>query len=211
MKRLLDLVVTSVVLLLVSPILLIVAIAVRLDSPGPILFRQGRLGKDRKIYQIFKFRTMVVNAEHIGAGLFNYKDDPRITRIGRFLRRTSLDELPQLFNVIKGDMSLVGPRPPVSYELGDPTAFTGDLLRRFSVRPGITGLAQVSGRNELSWDEKIRYDMKYLSDFEKFGFLLDLKLLALTAVKVMRMQDTYELPENQEKDAFRMNPPPDER
>lgn len=211
MKRLLDLVVTCVLLLLASPILLAIAVAVRLDSPGPILFRQGRIGKDRKIYQIFKFRTMIVGAEQLGTGLFNYRDDPRITRIGRFLRRTSLDELPQMLNVIIGDMSLVGPRPPVSYELGDPTTFTGDLLRRFSVRPGITGLAQISGRNELSWEDKIRYDMKYLTDFQRFGILLDLKLLVLTAVKVMRMQNTYELPENLEKDASRMNSTPPER
>jgi lipopolysaccharide/colanic/teichoic acid biosynthesis glycosyltransferase len=207
-KRIFDLLIATIVLALILPILLAIAIAVRLDSKGPIFFRQARLGRGLVPFDIFKFRTMVVNAEKMGAGLFNYSADPRITRVGRLLRRTSLDELPQLINVFRGDMSLVGPRPPVTYELGDPAAFGPDLIRRFTVRPGVTGLAQVNGRNELSWDDKIRQDLKYISDFQKYGILLDIKIIAQTAVKVVRMESTFEDPANQAKDAARMQPPP---
>jgi lipopolysaccharide/colanic/teichoic acid biosynthesis glycosyltransferase len=208
MKRLLDLVLASFVLIVLLPLLLLIALAVRLDTKGSVFFKQGRLGKDRIPFDIYKFRTMVVNAETMGSGLFNYANDPRITRVGRILRRTSLDELPQLINIFQGKMSLVGPRPPVTYELGDPDHFNADLIQRFTVKPGVTGLAQVSGRNELSWDDKIKFDLKYICDFKKFGILLDLKIIALTAVKVLRMEGSFELEENKAKDSARMTQPP---
>lgn len=144
---------------------------------------------------MFKFRTMIENAEHMGTGLFNYKNDFRVTKVGAFLRKSSLDELPQLINVLIGDMSLVGPRPPVTYELGNYDELSSMYKKRFAVPAGITGLAQISGRNELSWDEKIQYDNQYIDAFQEYGVLLDLKIIFLTIVNIFRMKDIYETPE----------------
>jgi len=148
---------------------------------------------------------MVVGAERMGTGLFNYSNDPRVTKVGRFLRDYSLDELPQLFNILKGDMSFVGPRPPVTYELGDYKNFDGLLKQRFIMKPGVTGLAQINGRNELSWDEKIVFDNKYITDFRRFGILLDIKILFITVFKVLRNEGSHELEKNAEKDMARIN------
>ena len=141
---------------------------------------------------MYKFRSMVVNAESMGAGLFNYENDPRVTRTGRFLRTSSLDELPQLWNVVKGDISIVGPRPCVVYELGDFDTLNRKYKKRFEVRGGITGLAQIKGRNENSWDEKVTYDNIYIDKFKKQGIWLDIKIIAGTVAKVFRKQDIYE-------------------
>ena len=135
---------------------------------------------------------MIVNAEQMGAGLFNYKDDPRVTRVGRFLRKSSFDELPQCINVIKNDMSLVGPRPSVTYELGDFETLNRRYKKRFSVKAGLTGLAQVKGRNNISWDEKVEYDNQYVDAFQKKGILIDIKILALSVVKVFKKENIYE-------------------
>ena len=139
---------------------------------------------------------MVENAETMGTGLFNYKDDHRVTRVGQFLRKTSLDELPQLFNILKGEMSFVGPRPPVTYELGNYNEFSDELKKRFIVKPGVTGFAQIKGRNELSWDEKIQYDLNYIESFYKWGILLDLKILITTVFVVFFMIGNNEKIEN---------------
>lgn len=191
-KRFFDILLCSVALVLLIPVWLILAIAIKCDSKGPVLFAQERRTKGGRLFRMYKFRSMVVNAESMGAGLFNYENDPRVTKVGRFLRNSSLDELPQLWNVVKGDLSLVGPRPCVSYELGDFDTLNKRYKKRFEVRGGITGLAQVKGRNENSWDEKVTYDNLYIEQFKKQGVWLDIKILAGTVFKVFKKQDIYE-------------------
>lgn len=192
LKRLFDAILSATLLIALIPVWLIIAVAIKCDSKGPVLFAQERRTKDGRIFKMYKFRSMVINAESMGAGLFNYKDDPRVTRVGRFLRNTSLDELPQLWNVVKGDLALVGPRPPVSYELGEFETLNKKYKKRFGVRGGITGLAQIKGRNENSWDEKVTYDNLYIDQFKREGVWLDVKILVGTAVKVFKKQDIYE-------------------
>jgi exopolysaccharide biosynthesis polyprenyl glycosylphosphotransferase len=190
-KRTLDRVAAITGLLVLSPMLLAVALAVRLTTPGPALFRQRRIGEQGREFQVLKFRTMYEDAEQRLAGLlvrnecdgllFKIRDDPRITPLGRLLRRTSLDEFPQLLNVVRGDMSLVGPRPlPVA-----DSDFEGPVRRRLLVKPGITGLWQVSGRSELSWEDAVRLDLYYV---ENWSITLDL-LILLRTVKVMFGRD----------------------
>jgi lipopolysaccharide/colanic/teichoic acid biosynthesis glycosyltransferase len=188
-KRALDVGVSVVVLLMAMPVVLFVAVAIRLDSPGPILLRQERTGLGGRRFTMYKFRTMVANAEELKASLahlnilpppdFKIPDDPRITRVGRFLRSTSLDELPQLFNVVRGDMSLVGPRPTsFACETYDP--WHG---KRLEVRPGVTGMWQTRGRNTTTFDERLRLDIAYI---DNCSLRLDLRLLLETAVVVAR-------------------------
>lgn len=191
-KRGIDLILSAAALVLLSPLMLLLVAAVKLDSPGPAFFKQTRRGKDGRIFSMYKFRSMVVNAEHQGTGLFNYENDPRVTRVGRFLRNTSLDELPQLLNVVRGDMALVGPRPCVSYELGDYDTLNRRYKKRFEVLPGITGLAQVCGRNELPWDEKVDFDNRYVDEVKQHGFRLDAEILLRTVAKVFSKSSIYE-------------------
>lgn len=184
-KRVVDLITSLLSLILLSPLFAIVALAIKLDSPGPVIFRQQRLGKGGEPFTIFKFRTMVDGAERVGLGLMTAENDPRITRVGRFLRRTSLDELPQLINVLRGEMSLVGPRPaPTSHA----EQYTGRDILRLSVRPGITGWAQVNGRNELTWDERIRLDIEYV---ENWSLWWDFKILWMTLMTVVSSRGVY--------------------
>lgn len=190
-KRILDVLASLCLVSLLSPVMLMAAICVRLDSEGPILFAQERIGLNKRRFRIYKFRTMVANAEKMQAHLerrneaqgpvFKIKDDPRITRVGRLLRKTSIDELPQLFNVLKGDMSLVGPRP---LPLRDYSGFNNDWQRRrFSVRPGITCLWQVSGRSGVSFEQWMRLDMEYI---DGWSLWLDVKILMRTIPAVVR-------------------------
>jgi lipopolysaccharide/colanic/teichoic acid biosynthesis glycosyltransferase len=197
LKRTLDLAIALSVAVLVSPLLLVIALLVKLDSKGPVLFVQDRLGLAGSVFQMYKFRTMVRNAEQMGTGLFSYEDDPRVTRVGRILRQTSLDELPQVVNVIKGDMSIVGPRPPVTYELGNYADFPRELKHRFTVKPGITGLAQLSGRNDLDWDGKLVFDTKYIRKYNSYGVAYDLYLIVRTVWVVLSMRNVIEKPSNQ--------------
>ena len=192
LKRIFDIVSSAIAVIVLSPILLLLALAVRLDSPGPILFRQKRLTKDGREFTMYKFRSMVVNAEQMGAGIFNYENDPRVTKVGRFLRNSSADELPQLFNVLQGDMALIGPRPCITYELGDYATLNKRYKKRFSVKAGISGLAQVKGRNDISWDEKVGYDNEYVDLFRKYGILVDLWLLAESIIKAFHHDEIYE-------------------
>lgn len=192
LKRAFDVLASAVALALIWPVWLCIAIAVKCDSRGPVLFAQQRLTKDGRVFKMYKFRSMVVNAEQMGSGLFNYENDPRVTKVGRFLRDTSLDELPQLWNVLKGDLSLVGPRPCVTYELGDYQTLNKKYKKRFTVRGGITGLAQVKGRNENSWDEKVFYDNQYIDLFQRQGVWLDIKILFTTVAQAFKKQNICE-------------------
>ena len=191
-KRFLDIVFSVLALLILWPLLLIIAAAVKIDSKGPAIFKQDRLGKDGKVFKMYKFRSMVVDAEKTGAGLFNYEGDPRVTKVGRFLRKTSLDELPQLVNILRGDLSFVGPRPPVTYELGDFELLNRKFRRRFDVKPGITGFAQVQGRNELPWNIKVDYDNQYIDKFEKYGVFFDIAIIFETVKSVLAQKNIYE-------------------
>jgi exopolysaccharide biosynthesis polyprenyl glycosylphosphotransferase len=190
-KRILDVAISLIMLMLLTPLFLIVTALIKLTSNGPVFFRQQRMGLNKRKFEIFKFRTMVQNAEEMMAALedlnevpgpvFKIMDDPRITPVGKFLRRTSIDELPQLFNILKGDMSLVGPRPlPVR----DYQGFNEDWQRRrFSVRPGITCLWQVNGRSEIAFEQWMRLDLQYM---DEWSLWLDLKILARTIPAVLR-------------------------
>ena len=191
-KRLVDLLGALFGFALLLPLLIVLAVAIKLDSKGPVLFKQGRRTKDGRIFKMWKFRSMVVNAESIGSGLFSYENDPRITKVGRFLRNTSLDELPQLFNVLEGSLSLVGPRPCVTYELGDFDTLNKRYKKRFSVKAGITGLAQARGRNENSWDEKVSLDNEYIDLFQKQGVWIDMVVLFETFINVFKSKDIAE-------------------
>lgn len=192
LKRLFDIVISCLAVVILFPLWILVAIFIKCDSKGPVFFAQERLTKNGRVFKMYKFRSMVVNAEAMGTGLFNYENDPRVTKVGRFLRNTSIDELPQLFNVIKGDLSIVGPRPCVTYELGDYDTLNRKYKKRFEVRGGITGLAQIKGRNENSWEEKVTYDNQYIEEFKRQGIWLDLKIIIGTVTKVFKKQNIYE-------------------
>lgn len=192
LKRLFDIFSSGILIILLTPVWIGVSIAIKRDSKGPVFFKQGRRTKNGKVFQMYKFRSMVVNAEQMGTGLFNYENDPRVTKIGRKLRDSSLDELPQLFNIFKGDMSVVGPRPCVTYELGDFDTLNKRYKKRFQVKAGLTGLAQIKGRNDISWDEKVTYDNAYVDMFNKYGFLADIKIGIESIIKAFRHENIYE-------------------
>jgi undecaprenyl phosphate N,N'-diacetylbacillosamine 1-phosphate transferase len=188
-KRLIDLLGSLIGMVIVFPIFIIIALSVKLTSKGPIFFKQERLGKNGRVFKIIKFRTMVVNAEKMGDGLkVKNESDNRITKVGKFLRATSLDELPQLWNVLVGDMSLVGPRPPVPYHPYKYEEYNDFQRKRFEMRPGITGLTQVTVRNSVNWDERIRIDVEYI---ERFNLWLDIKILFKTLRKMFYPQSIY--------------------
>lgn len=187
-KRILDFILSLIALIILLPVFLIIGLAIKLDSKGPIFFKQERLGKDGEVFLIYKFRTMIDNAEKVGSGIYTSKTDPRITKVGAFLRRTSLDELPQLINVLKGEMSIVGPRPPVPYHPHRYENYPERQKQRFTVLPGITGYAQVNGRNNLTWDERIEYDIEYV---ENYSLLLDLKIIFKTIGYVFSSKSIY--------------------
>lgn len=191
-KRLFDIVSSMLAIILLIPLWIGVSVAIKKDSKGPILFRQRRRTKDGREFQMYKFRSMMMGAEKMEAGLFNYKDDPRVTRVGRKLRDTSVDELPQLFNILKGEMSVVGPRPPVIYELGDFDTLNQRYKKRFQVKAGMTGMAQVKGRNNLIWDEKVNYDNQYIDLFDKYGVIVDFVILIETIFNVLHKENIYE-------------------
>ncbi len=167
-------------LVLTSPILVAAALAIKLEDGGPVLYRQGRVGKDGEDFDLLKLRTMVVGAEQLGAGYAVDRGDPRITRAGRFLRRTSIDELPQLWNVLRGDMSVIGPRPTLRYQVEQ---YDSRQLRRLEVKPGLTGWAQVNGRAALPWPERIELDVWYV---EHRSRRVDLDILLRTPLALFR-------------------------
>jgi lipopolysaccharide/colanic/teichoic acid biosynthesis glycosyltransferase len=173
-NRVADVALAGLGLVLTSPLLAAAAVAIKLEDGGPILFRQTRVGKDGEDFELLKLRSMSVGAEHVGAGFAVDRGDSRITRVGRVLRRTSVDELPQLWNVLRGDMSVIGPRPTLRYQVD---RYGDRQRRRLEVRPGLTGWAQVNGRATLSWDERIELDVWYV---EHRSAPVDLRILLRT-------------------------------
>ena len=174
MNRAADIALAGLGLVLASPVLAGAALAIKVEDGGPVLFRQTRVGKDGEDFELFKLRTMVVDAERQGAGYAVDRGDSRITRVGRFLRRTSIDELPQLWNVVRGDMSVIGPRPTLRYQVD---RYTERQRRRLEARPGLTGWAQIHGRATLPWDERIELDVWYV---EHRSPAVDLRILLRT-------------------------------
>ena len=175
MPRALDLLIAALALVVLSPLLLIAAIAIRLGSPGPVIYRQRRVGRDGGEFEMLKLRTMVQGSDPVGVGAVVARDDPRVTRAGRLLRRTSLDEIPNLVNVLRGEMAIAGPRPTIPAQVDD---YTPRQRRRHEVRPGITGWAQVQGRAGIPWEERIELDVWYV---DHRSTALDLRILAKTA------------------------------
>jgi lipopolysaccharide/colanic/teichoic acid biosynthesis glycosyltransferase len=184
-RRALDVVVAALALALCSPLLLLAMIAIRLESRGGVIYRQRRVGLDGRVFEVYKLRTMVHGAEHIGAGLRIDAGDERVTRVGSLLRRTSFDELPNLVNVLGGEMSLIGPRPTLPEQVAQ---YTPRQRGRLAVKPGLTGWAQVNGRASLPWSERIELDLYYV---EHRSLALDLKILARTPALVVRGSGLY--------------------
>jgi lipopolysaccharide/colanic/teichoic acid biosynthesis glycosyltransferase len=184
-KRGLDLAIAVAALLLTGPVMLAIAIAIRLEDRGPALLRQRRVGRNGADFDLFKFRTMIADAHKVGSGWLIAERDPRITRVGRFLRKWSLDELPQVFNVLRGEMSIIGPRPTLRYQVDQYTPFQ---RRRLEVPPGITGWAQIQGRNSLTWPQRIELDVWYV---EHRSLRVDLLILARTIPTLVRPTAVY--------------------
>ena len=182
LKRALDIVASVFLLIVMSPFLLALAIAVVLDSHGPVFFRQERVGRNGRRFLIWKYRTMVPGAVNDGLGIYTHAQDPRVTRVGRFLRRHSLDELPQLLNILAGEMSLVGPRPTLAYQVDK---YDATQRRRLLAPPGVTGWAQIHGRNRLTWPQRIEYDVWYV---DHWSLGLDLQILFRSVGTVLRSE-----------------------
>ena len=184
LKRIIDVTLSVMAILVLSWLYLMIAVLIKCTSKGPVLFKQDRIGKDGKVFKILKFRSMKVGAEK--SGVYSDKKDPRVTKIGRFIRATSIDELPQLFNLLKGDMSLIGPRPPLTYHPWKWEEYSDFQKRMFEVRPGMTGWAQVNGRKDVEWNRRIELNVWYV-DHLSFG--LDFKIFWLTIFKILTNAD----------------------
>ena len=188
-KRFIDTLLSLIAFIILSPLLLITALAVKLSSPGPVLFKQQRLGLHGKVFTIYKFRSMSDGAEHTGSGVYSGKGDPRVTKVGKLIRATSIDELPQLFNILKGDMSLVGPRPERPFFVEKFKEEIPRYMVKHQVRPGITGWAQINGyRGDTSIMKRIEYDLYYI---ENWTIGLDIKILILTFFKGFINKNAY--------------------
>lgn len=185
-KRLMDIVLSGILLIIGAIPMLLVALLVKIDSKGPAIFEQERLGVNGKVFKMYKFRSMIVNAEHQGSGVYSGKGDARVTRMGKILRATSIDELPQLVNILKGEMSFIGPRPALTYHPWPFEEYTEEQKKMFAVRPGITGWAQVNGRKEVEWPRRIEMNVWYV---EHMSFALDMKILFKTVIKVFTNAD----------------------
>lgn len=191
-KRFLDILVSLLSLIVLSPLMLITALAIKLDSKGPVIFKQERLGLGGRMFLIYKFRSMCENAEHMGTGVYSGDDDMRVTKVGKILRATSIDELPQLVNILKGEMSFIGPRPPLTYHPWDISEYTDEQLRMFEVRPGITGWAQINGRKDVEWHKRIELNCWYV---DNISLILDVKILFITVFKVLKNEDNVNVGE----------------
>ena len=201
-KRGMDIAVSGVGLVIASPIMLLTAILIKIDSPGKVLFMQEHIGKDGKVFKIAKFRSMCTGAEHTGSGVYSGKDDARVTRVGKFIRAISIDELPQLYNILKGDMSLIGPRPPLTYHPWTIDKYTEEQLHMFDVRPGITGWAQIHGRKSVEWNKRIELNVWYV---RHISFWLDFKIFFMTFLKVLRNDDNENTGETVIKENVKYN------
>ncbi len=185
-KRILDICGASIGLVCVFPVLLLFAVLIKLETKGPVIFRQKRIGYKGRVFEILKFRSMVQNAEHTGSGVYSDKNDARVTKVGKFIRTTSIDELPQLWNILRGDMSFIGPRPPLTYHPWEYEEYTAEQKRMFDVRPGISGWAQVNGRKDVEWHRRIELNVWYV---DNISFMLDCKIFFLTFFKVLTNAD----------------------
>lgn len=184
-KRIIDIVISAALIIILAPLFIIIGILIKLDSRGPAVFTQERAGLNGMPFKIYKFRTMVQNAEKLGSGLSISRNDSRITKVGSFLRDWSLDELPQLFNILKGDMSIIGPRPTLMYQV---ERYNPVQRTRLNMKPGVTGWAQVNGRNALRWTERISLDIWYV---DNWSLLLDLRILLCTIRVVIKREGVY--------------------
>lgn len=192
-KGTIDVIIAVAGLLLFLWVYLLIAIAIKIEDPkGPVIFAQERLGKNGEIYWMYKFRSMKVGAEHTGSGVYSDKNDNRVTKVGRFLRSTSLDELPQLWNVLKGESALIGFRSPLTYHPWPWEEYTEEQKKMFSMKPGITGWAQVNGRRTIEWNKRIEYNVWYA---ENVSLWLDLKIIWMTIFKVLSRVDNENLGE----------------
>ena len=180
-KRFFDIILSLIGLIVAAIPMLLIAIAIKIDSKGPVISKQERIGRNGKVFKILKFRSMCVGAEKTGSGVYSGKGDARVTKVGKFLRATSLDELPQFINLLRGDMSLIGPRPPLTYHPWTYDKYTDHQRRMFEVRPGITGWAQVNGRKEVEWHKRIELNVWYV---DHVSLWLDLKIMFMTVFKV---------------------------
>ena len=185
-KRILDFFIGALVLFLLWPVMLLMAAAIYIEDPGPVLFRQRRLGLGAREFTMLKFRSMKQNSEHTGSGVYSGKDDPRVLKTGKIFRATSMDELIQAVHLISGKMSLIGPRPPLTYHPWPIEEYTKEQLHMFDVRPGITGWAQVNGRKGVEWNRRIELSCWYA---DHISFALDVKIFFLTIFKVLRNED----------------------
>ena len=196
-KGTIDTIIAAAGILLFWWVYVLIAIAIKIEDPkGPVIFAQERLGKDGKVYLMYKFRSMKVGAEHTGSGVYSDDTDERVTKVGRFLRSTSLDELPQLWNVLKGESSMIGFRSPLTYHPWTWDKYTEEQKKMFSMKPGITGWAQVNGRRTVEWNKRIEYNIWYA---ENVSLLLDLKIVWMTIFKVLSRVDNENLGETVSK------------
>lgn len=191
-KRFFDIIMSFLGIIILSPLMLITAVSVKLDSKGPVIFKQERLGLHGNVFFIYKFRSMCQGAEHTGTGVYSSADDVRVTRVGKIIRATSIDELPQLFNILKGDMSFIGPRPPLTYHPWELSEYTDEQLHMFDVRPGITGWAQINGRKDVEWHKRIELNCWYV---DNISLLLDIKIIFVTVFKVLKNEDNVNVEE----------------
>lgn len=186
LKRIIDVTLSFIGVIFFSPIFFLTAILIKLESRGPIIFKQDRLGKNGKTFKIYKFRSMCVGAESKDSGVYSGKNDSRVTKIGKIIRATSIDEFPQFFNILKGDMSIIGPRPALTYHPWKYEEYTDEQKHMFDIRPGVTGWAQVNGRKEVEWSKRIELNVWYVRNV---SFLLDVKIFFMTIFKVFTNAD----------------------
>ena len=199
-KRFIDIVLSLCGLIVLAVPMLVVAAAIRIESKGPAIFKQKRIGLHGKVYEIYKFRSMKMDAEHTGTGVYSEKGDPRVTKIGKIIRATSIDELPQFVNILRGEMSFIGPRPPLTYHPWNYEEYTSEQKRMFDVRPGVTGWAQVNGRKNVEWNKRIEMNVWYV---DNVSLWLDIKIAFMTVFKVLANADnvcTGETVEKKEKE-----------
>lgn len=185
-KRIIDIFVSLLGLIILFPLFVLVSFLIKVDSRGTVLFRQKRIGLNGKVFDIYKFRSMTMGAEKVGSGQYSYAGDPRVTKIGKIIRATSIDELPQFLNILKGEMSLIGPRPVLTYHPKIIDEYSENEKIRFKVRPGVTGWAQIHGRKTVDWSSRFELDRYYV---ENLSFLLDIKIFFMTIRNVVLMKD----------------------